>query len=161
VTRILSAIEQGNPRQGSPAAIQGQAAACLILCGVRIGLRGFLDLRASRRAQLFGPTHLCTILRYRFVNRLDDEPATLNDRERLQIEAWDSIRSPVISVPAVMLLRLTAILPSPYHDRMNRHSRAREVALQLLYQRDLNLRVPRNYVEAFVAMVIVCARKQG
>jgi hypothetical protein len=60
-----------------------------------------------------------------------------------------------------MLLRLTATLPSPYHDRMNRHSKAREVALQLLYQRDLIPSVVRNYIEAFVAMVIVFARKEG
>jgi len=33
---------------------------------------------------------------------------------------------------------------------MNRRSRAREVALQLLYQRDLNPRVPRDAIERFV-----------
>jgi hypothetical protein len=33
---------------------------------------------------------------------------------------------------------------------MIRHSKAREVALQLLYQRVLNPSVPRNFIEAIV-----------
>ena len=37
-----------------------------------------------------------------------------------------------------------------YHDRMIRRSKAREVALQLLYQRDLNPDVPRKDVDTFI-----------
>ncbi len=45
---------------------------------------------------------------------------------------------------------LTVEAREPYHDGMIRRSKAREVALQLLYQRDLNPDVPRKVIEAFV-----------